>query len=366
MSSAAVAGHVGFAMRQEADVARRLKVDVRAEIGRIVLLSVLPSSANMYPLAAIAVSVAGSLGAVLLIFKPFYEKYVRRDTPVDPLVSPVLAKLKRPVHASHRGGSRLWPENTMLAFRNVVKATSDNGTVCTTQMLEFDIQKSKDGHLVIMHNLQVDDTTNGKGLVADYTFEELRKLDAAYWFTPDSGKSFPFRGQGHQIPSLNEVLTEFAPCQELVLYLDFKAANAVEDALKLVKKLALEERIICGAIPTLANLEIRKQRPPCVPVTPDKNTMVFLYAMYLLGLLWLAPLQHEIVGTTAHRWGFKVLTPGMIKAFHDRKRWMAVFGDYLDNAEGQLDCLALGVDLLVSDRPDILHNSISKWKQAHS
>ena len=40
--------------------------------------------------------------------------------------------------------------------------------------------------------------------------------------------------------------------------------------------------------------------------------------MYCLGLLWVVPMRFEIVGTTAHRWGFKVLTPGLVKAFHDR------------------------------------------------
>lgn len=40
--------------------------------------------------------------------------------------------------------------------------------------------------------------------------------------------------------------------------------------------------------------------------------------MYCLGLLWMVPMRFEIVGTTAHRWGFKVLTPRLVKAFHDR------------------------------------------------
>ncbi|WP_317853962.1 glycerophosphodiester phosphodiesterase [Chakrabartyella piscis] len=77
---------------------------------------------------------------------------------------------------AHRGYSGRYPENTMLAFQKAVEAGADG--------IEMDVQMTKDGHVVIIHDEAVDRTTDGVGFVADYTLEELRKLNAAKLF-PD-------------------------------------------------------------------------------------------------------------------------------------------------------------------------------------
>ena len=73
---------------------------------------------------------------------------------------------------AHRGFSGKYPENTMLAFRKALEAGADG--------IELDVQLTKDGQVVIIHDEKVDRTTNGTGNVRDYTLEELRKLDASY------------------------------------------------------------------------------------------------------------------------------------------------------------------------------------------
>ena len=71
---------------------------------------------------------------------------------------------------AHRGYSGVYPENTMLAFRKAVEAGSDE--------IELDVQLTKDGTLVVIHDEKVDRTTDGTGAVRDLSFAELRKLDA--------------------------------------------------------------------------------------------------------------------------------------------------------------------------------------------
>ena len=73
---------------------------------------------------------------------------------------------------AHRGFSGKYPENTMLAFKKALEAGADG--------IELDVQMTKDGQVVVIHDEKVDRTTNGTGLVRDYTLEELRKLDASY------------------------------------------------------------------------------------------------------------------------------------------------------------------------------------------
>lgn len=76
---------------------------------------------------------------------------------------------------AHRGASGYAPEHTFQAYdksHNELKAS----------YIEIDLQRTKDGHLVAMHDETVNRTTNGHGKVEDYTLDELKQLDAGSWF----------------------------------------------------------------------------------------------------------------------------------------------------------------------------------------
>ena len=90
----------------------------------------------------------------------------------------------------HRGANRRAPQNTVPAFRAAVEHGADG--------VEFDVQMSADGVLVICHNFTVDATSNGTGRIDELTFEELRALEFGSWFSAEFA--------GTQIPTLEEVL----------------------------------------------------------------------------------------------------------------------------------------------------------------
>lgn len=92
---------------------------------------------------------------------------------------------------AHRGAMGSHPENTLIAFREAVKAGA--------HMIEFDVRQTKDKKLVVLHDATVDRTTNGTGNVADLTLEEIKQLDAGSW------KSTEFEGE--RIPTLHETLS---------------------------------------------------------------------------------------------------------------------------------------------------------------
>ncbi len=91
---------------------------------------------------------------------------------------------------AHRGASFKFPENTMIAFQKAYEMKAD--------MIELDVQLSKDGVPVIYHDSQLESKTDGIGLVNSLTWNELQKLDAGSWFDRT------FKGQ--RIPTLEEVL----------------------------------------------------------------------------------------------------------------------------------------------------------------
>jgi glycerophosphoryl diester phosphodiesterase len=91
--------------------------------------------------------------------------------------------------AAHRGGALLWPENSLLAFRNAVGLGAD--------YLEFDVHLSKDGEVVVIHDPTLDRTTTGTGPVRERTLAELKTLRLK-----DRGGAVT----GEPIPTLDEVV----------------------------------------------------------------------------------------------------------------------------------------------------------------
>jgi glycerophosphoryl diester phosphodiesterase len=118
-----------------------------------------------------------------------------------------------PLVIAHRGGADLWPEETMVAFRGAEDLGAD--------VLEFDVKLTADGVPVVIHDPTLDRTTSCTGLVVDRSFAELSECDAAYWFSPDGGASFPYRGTGVRVPSLEEVL-RFATSEGILVTPELK------------------------------------------------------------------------------------------------------------------------------------------------
>jgi|AGTN01.3.fsa_nt_gi Glycerophosphoryl diester phosphodiesterase len=100
---------------------------------------------------------------------------------------------KKPMVIAHRGGRKWAPENTMIAFKKSMNAGCDG--------VELDIHRCKSGELVVIHDETLDRTTDGKGLVKDFTYDEIKKLDAGKWYA----KEF----EGERVPLLSEVLEAF-------------------------------------------------------------------------------------------------------------------------------------------------------------
>ena len=105
------------------------------------------------------------------------------------VVGPEVGRARVQVLA-HRGASAYAPENTLSAFRKATEQRSD--------WLELDVQQTRDGRLVVFHDLRVERTTNGSGALRDLTLEEVRKLDAGSWF----GEDFA----GEIVPTFEEVV----------------------------------------------------------------------------------------------------------------------------------------------------------------
>ena len=106
-----------------------------------------------------------------------------------------------PVNVAHRGDASLAPENTLAAFGAAVEQGAGG--------LELDVHVTRDGHVVVIHDATLDRTTSGSGAVAGATLDELRRVDAGHSFSPDGGRTYPYRSEGLRVPTLAEVLEAF-------------------------------------------------------------------------------------------------------------------------------------------------------------
>jgi glycerophosphoryl diester phosphodiesterase len=125
---------------------------------------------------------------------------------------------RNPIVVAHRGASGYAPENTMAAIKKAITMGVD--------MIEIDVQLSKDKEVVLMHDLTVDRTTNGKGKVRDLYLEEIKKLDAGKWFSSEFS--------GEKVPTLEEVIQAInGQCKLLI---EVKRVKS--------KKLEIENKIV--------------------------------------------------------------------------------------------------------------------------
>ncbi len=135
--------------------------------------------------------------------------------------------IQRPIVVAHRGVPSLAPENTMAGYHLSYELGAD--------LIETDIQQTKDGHIVVMHDATVDRTTDGTGAVADLTLEEIRELDAGSYF----GEEFA----GEKVPTFREFLEGFKD-KDVVLLVELKASDIEEQVLQEITEVGVEEKVV--------------------------------------------------------------------------------------------------------------------------
>jgi glycerophosphoryl diester phosphodiesterase len=235
----------------------------------------------------------------------------------------------RPLILAHRGASRRAPENTMAAFRLAAQLGADG--------IELDVQLSKDGEAVVMHDSRVDRTSDGHGRVADLTLAELRALDAGGWVAPEFA--------GERIPTLAEVLYELGP--RLVLNVELKTAGLFGGGLevevvRLVEDAGLGERVILSSFDPLALWRVRRLNPHLstgLLYAPDSSLVV--RGRWLQALARPAALHP--------RWD--TLDGSDVAAAH--RQGLAVRPWTCDDPGGLRRLIAWGVDAIITNVPDV-------------
>lgn len=254
-----------------------------------------------------------------------------------------------PLLIAHRGGSALMPENTLVAFQDAAQRWQ-------ADMIELDVRASADGHCVVMHDATVDRTTNGSGAVAHMSLAELKELDAGYRFSRDGGQTFPMRGRGVRVPTINEV---FAALPEMRFTVELKSADAQAPLFRAIAEHDMSDRVIAAGERNAYRTMFSEFRGPKSASLEESLPFFLMHRLYCARF---GRVPADVVQTCEIYRGRRILSPRFVRDLH--RAGVLVHVWTVNEVADMERLLDWGVDGLVTDRPDrlaeVLHRRVQR------
>ncbi len=248
--------------------------------------------------------------------------------------------LDRPLNFAHQGASHEAPGNTLAAFLLAAELGADG--------IELDVQLTRDDKIVVIHDLTLEATTNGRGRVSDQTLAELKRLDAGSWFGP------VFATQ--QIPTLQEVVE--AVGHKLLLNIELKTARLGDDGLanavvRLLEENHLLDRVVVSSFNPLAVWRVRRLNPWI--------SVGLLYAPDSPLLLRRPWMRHLVRPDALHPY-YSSVDAGYVQ--WARQRGYRVHTWTVDDRQEMERLLQAGTDIIITNRPDLLRHLVGDTPEA--
>ncbi len=243
--------------------------------------------------------------------------------------------IKMILNIAHRGGAGLAPENTISCFKQ---------GILYADMLEFDIQPSKDSQLMVFHDRnEIERTTNGVGKIPELIFSYLRSLDAGSWFHPNF--------EGEIIPTLSEVL-EMTSTANIQYNIELKYYNPdstwfEEETLNIIKRFKIEKRTVITAryVENIIRLREIDHTIECALLQKEREKNEYFNLLIDLDLKT-AQIRKSALNTS------------FLNKCHDND--IRVFFFFADELSDMKQAIELGVDGILTNYPDRLRELITK------
>lgn len=244
---------------------------------------------------------------------------------------------------AHRGGSLEYPENTLLAFEQAL-------TIWPAAIIELDVHRSKDGKIVVFHDDALDRVTDGRGMIWQTPYQELQKLDAAYRFTRDGGKTFPHRAKGVRIPLLSEVLEKLPNAR---ISIEFKHPTPFfgHDVIDIVRKAGAQDRVVLAGSDHHNLVQTSKLAPEMCSGFSGKEILRTLI-WSTMGISKLCPSRGQVLQVPVRHRGIPVATASFIKRAHIRGLHVHVWT--INDEATMRQLIENGADGIVTDAPSLL------------
>jgi glycerophosphoryl diester phosphodiesterase len=265
----------------------------------------------------------------------------------------------RPLAFAHRGGAALWPENTLIAFEQALSLGC--------RYLETDVHLTRDGEVVVFHDERLERTTNGIGPVAAHSYDELRRLDAGYRFSPRPSASatravaeYPWRGRGLFIPRFEDLLQLSADARFNV---ELKSADPrlVERFWELIDNHRLHDRVLVAAAIDAVGRAFRRISMGRVATSAGQREATAFWAACRTGVWPWLPVAYDALQVPERSGRLTVVDSRFVRAAHARGLHVHVWT--IDEPAEMERLLALDVDGIMSDRPDQLQAVLDTFRR---
>ncbi|MTI48597.1 glycerophosphodiester phosphodiesterase [Sporosalibacterium faouarense] len=234
--------------------------------------------------------------------------------------------MKKTFVIAHRGASGHAPENTMISFQKAIDMGADG--------IELDVHISKDDKLIVCHDERVDRTTNGIGFIKDLTLDEIKKLDAGYWYDK--------KYANEKIPTLEEVLYLFQG-KDILINIELKNGiiqydKIEEKVIRVLEKFKLMDRTIISSFNHYSLIKIK-----------EINSSIKTGALYMCGLVnpwdYVIRLNIDVIHPI-----YFALYPDLIKKCKERNVEINTYTVNCD--EDMKKVIDLGVNGIITNYPD--------------
>lgn len=227
---------------------------------------------------------------------------------------------------AHRGASGYMPENTLQAFQKAIDLGADG--------IELDIQLTKDGHLVVCHDEEIDRTSNGTGYLKEYTLAQLKQFDFSYTYS-EFGKV--------EIPTMEEVLDLIKPTN-LIINIELKTGIVdypciEEKIIALVHEKEMDDRVIYSSFNHYTIQKIQK--------LDAQAKVAFLYCD---GIIDMATYGNKYHVDALHPAAYNVRLPHFMEKC--KEYGIAVNVWTVNTVELAKTCITYGVNAIITNYPD--------------
>ncbi|MFY0136805.1 glycerophosphodiester phosphodiesterase [Bacillus cereus] len=247
---------------------------------------------------------------------------------------------------AHRGASAYAPEHTIAAYRLGQQMNGD--------YIEIDLQMTKDGHLVAMHDETLNRTTNGTGLVKEHTLEEVKQLNAGSFFNEKYPNLAKKEFENVKVPTLTEIIKTFG--HNANYYIETKSPNEYpgmeEKLLEIINHYEIQDKVIIQSFSeeSLQKIHGLNSNISLVQLLPYKKAVqlteleIEKYKTYCIGL----------------GMNYKYIDSDYVKKI--KKSGLEVHPFTVDNEKDMKKLLSWGVDGMFTNYPDRLHSILLDLK----
>ena len=250
---------------------------------------------------------------------------------------------------AHRGGNGQWPGETIYAFTRALESGAD--------VIEMDVWGTADDPpvLVLMHSSDIGKVTESSGRVSSLKFKDLENLNAAYRWSPDGGRTFPFADTDPviRLARLEDVLQEFKN-QRMNIEIKQKRPSIVKPLLDLFERHGVPaENLLIASFYTSVLKEFRKEcEQRNLPIATSASTwewVRFYFGTYLLHLSYRPPVEALQLSERLPVIRLWLLSRGFIRKAHDAG--LKVHAWTVDNPIDMQRAIVNGIDGIITDFP---------------